>query len=155
MVILDCVLTTQLNTVTIKNSYLLLRIDDIFYHLKGEIVFSNMNLRSGMLWPIPQLYGPLDHYRTRVHHDFILMKIPLTMILTTYPSLHWFPMTTSNLFLSKSLLNCIELLVRGYILFLTFTLTSSSLWWPFPFIFLIFIQVMLRLNFTLWLLITM
>ena len=37
----------QLNKVTIKNRYLLLRIDDFFYQLKGEPMFSYIDLRSG------------------------------------------------------------------------------------------------------------
>jgi hypothetical protein len=36
-----------LNKVTVKNKYPLLRIDDIFDQLKGEKIFSKIDLRSG------------------------------------------------------------------------------------------------------------
>jgi hypothetical protein len=35
------------NEVTVKNKYLLLRIDDIFYQLDAACVFSKIDLRSG------------------------------------------------------------------------------------------------------------
>ena len=79
----------------------------------------------------------------------ILPTIPLTMILTTYPTLQWFTSASFSLLLSTSLLSCIESLVRNYIFFLTCILWSSSLWWPFSFIFLISFQVMPRLKFVL------
>ena len=37
----------QLNKVTIKNKYPLLRIDDLMDQLQGAIVFSKVDLRSG------------------------------------------------------------------------------------------------------------
>jgi len=85
----------------------------------------------------------------------ILWTIPLTMILTTYPTLQWFSTTASILLLSMSHLSCIELLIRDYILFITCILRYSSLWWPFSFSFLISFQVMLWLNLALRLIITM
>jgi hypothetical protein len=36
-----------LNEVTVKNKYLLPRIDDLFDQLRGACVFSNIDLRSG------------------------------------------------------------------------------------------------------------
>ena len=86
---------------------------------------------------------------------FILWTIPLTMILTTYATLQWFPTTTSSFLISMRFLSCIESLIRNYIFFLTCILRSSSLWWSFSFIFLISFQVMVMLNFALRLLITM
>ena len=37
----------QLNKMTMKNKYLLPKIDDLFDQLKGASVFSKINLRSG------------------------------------------------------------------------------------------------------------
>ena len=42
-----CIDYMQLNKVNIKNMYLLLRIDYLFDQLKGEIVFSEIDLRLG------------------------------------------------------------------------------------------------------------
>ena len=42
-----CIYYRQLNKVTIKNKYPLSRIDDLFDQLKGAIVFSKIDLRSG------------------------------------------------------------------------------------------------------------
>ena len=42
-----CVDYRQLNKMTVKNKYLLPRIDDLFDQLKGASVFSKINLRSG------------------------------------------------------------------------------------------------------------
>lgn len=42
-----CIDCRQLNKVTIKNMYLLPRIDDLFDQLKGEAVFLKIDLRSG------------------------------------------------------------------------------------------------------------
>jgi hypothetical protein len=42
-----CIEFRQLNKVTMKNKYLLPRIDDLFDHLCGKNIFSNIELRSG------------------------------------------------------------------------------------------------------------
>jgi hypothetical protein len=42
-----CVDYHSLNEVTIKNKYPLPRIEDLFDQMKGAIVFSNIDLRSG------------------------------------------------------------------------------------------------------------
>jgi len=42
-----CIYYRQLKKVTVKNRYLLLRIDDLFDQLKGETMFSNIDLRLG------------------------------------------------------------------------------------------------------------
>jgi hypothetical protein len=47
-----CIGYHQLNKATIKNQYLLPRIDDLFEHMKGATMFSKINLRLGyhQLW---------------------------------------------------------------------------------------------------------
>ena len=42
-----CIDYRKLNKVTIKNKYSLPRIDDLFDQLKGLVVFSKIDLRSG------------------------------------------------------------------------------------------------------------
>jgi hypothetical protein len=42
-----CIDFRILNKVTIKNKYPFPRIDDLFYQLKGERIFSKIDLRSG------------------------------------------------------------------------------------------------------------
>eukprot|EP00253_Pinus_taeda_P009623 PITA_09623 len=42
-----CIDYRQLNKVTIKNKYPLLRVDDLFDQLKGEAVFLKIDMRSG------------------------------------------------------------------------------------------------------------
>ena len=42
-----CIDYVQLNKVTIKNMYMLPRIDDLFDQLKVVVVFSKIDLRSG------------------------------------------------------------------------------------------------------------
>ena len=42
-----CINYRQINKVTVKNKYPLLRIKDLFYQLKGAGIFSKIDLRSG------------------------------------------------------------------------------------------------------------
>jgi len=42
-----CIYFRQLNKVTVKNKYPLLRIDDLFYQLKDAKILSKFDLRSG------------------------------------------------------------------------------------------------------------
>jgi hypothetical protein len=42
-----CIDFRQLNKYTIKNKYPLPRIDDLFDHLRGENIFSKIELRAG------------------------------------------------------------------------------------------------------------
>ena len=46
-----CIDYRQINKVTVKNKYLLPRIEDIFDQLKGVSVFSKIDLRSGYYQP--------------------------------------------------------------------------------------------------------
>ena len=42
-----CIDYRQINKVTVKNKYPLLRIEVLFYYLKGTSVFSKIDIRSG------------------------------------------------------------------------------------------------------------
>jgi hypothetical protein len=44
-----CIDYRSLNEVTIKNKYPLLRIEDLFDQMKGVIMFSKIDLRSGTI----------------------------------------------------------------------------------------------------------
>ncbi|KAA3461997.1 DNA/RNA polymerases superfamily protein [Gossypium australe] len=67
-----CIDYRQLNKVTVKNKYLLPRIDDLFDQLKGATVFSKTNLR-------PDSDVPKTAFRTRYgHYEFLVMPFGLT-----------------------------------------------------------------------------
>jgi hypothetical protein len=54
-----CIDYHQLNKETINNQYPLPRIDDLFDQMKGAMVFSNINLRSGYSRRMTSLRPPL------------------------------------------------------------------------------------------------
>jgi hypothetical protein len=75
-----CIDYHQLNKATIKNQYLLSRIDDLFDQMKGAMVFSKIDLRSGYhQLRIKEDEVPKTTFKTRFgHYEFIVLPFGLT-----------------------------------------------------------------------------
>ena len=75
-----CVDYRQLNKMTVKNKYLLPRIDDLFDQLKGVSAFLNIDLRSrSHQLRIKDADVHKTAFRTRYgHYEFLVMLFGLT-----------------------------------------------------------------------------
>ena len=80
-----CIDYRELNKVTIKNNYLLQRINDLFDQLHGARVFSKLDLQSGY----HQLEVKKDDiFRTRYgHYEFLVMPFGVTNSPTVFMDL--------------------------------------------------------------------
>jgi hypothetical protein len=84
-----CIDYRELNWVTIKNKYLLPRIDDLFDQLKRALVFSKTDLLSGYHQLKVREEDVLKKaIRTRYgHYEFLVMPFRLTNVPSTFMDL--------------------------------------------------------------------
>ncbi|GJS32462.1 putative reverse transcriptase domain-containing protein [Tanacetum coccineum] len=84
-----CIDYRELNKLTVKNRYPLLRIDDLFDQLQGSSVYSKIDLRSGYhQLRVRDEDVPKMAFRTRYgHYEFQVMPFGLTNALTVFMDL--------------------------------------------------------------------
>ena len=77
-----CIDYRQINKVTVKNRYPLLRIEDLFDQLKEASVFSKINLRLRYYQlRVKDVNVPKTAFRTRYgHYEFLVMPFGLTNV---------------------------------------------------------------------------
>ena len=84
-----CIDYRQINKVTVKNKYPLLRIEDFFDQLNKASVFSKIDLQSGyyQLW-VKDVDVPKTIFRTPYgHYEFLVMPFGLTNASTAFMDL--------------------------------------------------------------------
>ena len=84
-----CIDYRQINKVIVKNKYLFLRIEDLFYQLKGASVFSKIGLRLGYYQlRVKDVDVPKIAFRTRYgHYEFLVMSFGLSNAPTAFMDL--------------------------------------------------------------------
>jgi hypothetical protein len=81
-----CIDYRQLNQMTIKNNYTLPRINDLFDQVRGEKIFSKLDLRFGYHQVrINDEYVNKKKFRTHYgHYEFVVIPFGLTNAPTTF-----------------------------------------------------------------------
>ena len=81
-----CIDYQQINKVSVKNKYLLPRLEVLFDQLKGASVFSKIDLRSGYYQlRVKDVDVPKTTFRTMYgHYEFLVMPFGLTNALVTF-----------------------------------------------------------------------